>query len=249
MTHYLKFVQAVCERMHPTVQELIASEYAAQKSEEWLRLRGNMLTASDLATALGINPYEKPDDLILKKCGFKKFDGNFATAHGNKYEDEARDKYCAQYGEVCHEIGLRPHPLHNWLGGSPDGITESGKLIEIKCPLKRKITPEVPVYYMPQLQILMEILDLETCDFIQYKPAEVAWPEAEEFMVTHVVRDREWFRVNFETMRTFWDRVLWHRQNGCDALIKPKRTRKTPVTVKPKAICEIEDDPNVDSDA
>jgi hypothetical protein len=38
--------------MHPNVKALIEREYAAQKSEEWLDLRGNMLTASDAATAI-----------------------------------------------------------------------------------------------------------------------------------------------------------------------------------------------------
>jgi predicted phage-related endonuclease len=55
-----------------------------------------MLTASDAATAIGCNPYETPEGLIMKKCGFKTFDGNAATEHGNKYENEARDIYCAR---------------------------------------------------------------------------------------------------------------------------------------------------------
>lgn len=227
--------------MHPVVQELISREYDAQRSEEWLRLRGNMLTASDLATALDLNPYEKPRDLILKKCGKKKFDGNTATFHGNKYEDTARDIYCEKYGEVCHEIGLHPHPEHTWLGGSPDGITESGKLVEIKCPLTRKITPEVPVYYMPQIQLLLEILNLEEAVFIQYKPAEIAWPGPEEFVVTEVTRDREWFREQFPRMKEFWDKVLWHRENGCEELMpKPRKPRATPK--KKNTQCEIVDD-------
>ena len=101
--------------MHPKVQELISKEYDAQRSEEWLKLRGNMLTASDAASAIGDNPYEKPEDLILKKCGYGTFKGNAATYHGNKYEDVARDIYCEKYGEVAHEIGLHPHPKYSWL--------------------------------------------------------------------------------------------------------------------------------------
>lgn len=216
--------------MHPQVAKLINHEYAAQRSAEWLALRGNMLTASDAATAIGVNPYEKPEDLILKKCGHKKFDGNQATQHGNKYEDEARDIYCKQYGEVCHEIGLYPHEVHKWLGGSPDGITESGKLVEIKCPLRRKITPEVPVYYIPQLQLLMEILNLEEAVFIQYKPAELTWPNPHEFCVTEVKRDREWFVTQMPVMDALWKRVIWHREHGVEELLKPppkkRATRK-----------------------
>lgn len=226
--------------MHPVVEELIKAEYAAQRSEEWLALRGNMLTASDAATAIGCNPYEKPDDLILKKCGLIKFEGNAATAHGNKYENVARDMYCEKYGEVAHEIGLRPHPLYSWLGGSPDGITESGKLLEIKCPMGRQIKDEVPVHYLPQLQLLMEILDLESCDFIQYKPEELTWPKPEEFQVTHVKRDREWFKTYLPVMEAFWQRVIYHRANGCDAIM-PKPKRKRAVKPKPKPVCRIMD--------
>lgn len=238
--------------MHPQVQKLISAEYAAQRSEEWLKLRGNMLTASDAASAIGDNPYEKPEDLILKKCGHNKFNGNEFTAHGNKYEDEARDIYCERYGEVAHEIGLYPHPEIKWLGGSPDGITESGKLIEIKCPLKRKITPEVPIYYMPQLQLLMEILDLEEAVFIQYKPSELTWPQQPEFVLTEVKRDREWFKEKLPIMENLWKRVLWHRENGVEELLKPKRKSKTEKVKKESIIiehCEIvdvdEDQPNV----
>ena len=214
--------------MHPVVKELIAREYDEQRSEEWLRLRGKMLTASDAATAIGVNPYEKPVDLILKKCGYKKFNGNMATIHGNKWEDVARDIYCEKYNEVAHEIGLYPHPTIDWLGGSPDGVTESGKLIEIKCPLSRKITPEVPVYYMPQLQLLMEILNLEEAVFIQYKPAEIAWPGPEEFVLTEVKRDREWFKEQLPVMDALWKRVIWHRANGCDDIMPKKRAPRKP---------------------
>jgi hypothetical protein len=227
--------------MDPKVQALISREYDAQRSEAWLKLRGNMLTASDAATAIGVNPYEKPEDLILKKCGLKKFDGNIATLHGNKYEEEARDIYCLKYNEVAHEIGLIPHSEHSWLGGSPDGVTESGKLLEIKCPLRRDIKPEVPVYYMPQLQLLMEILDLNQCDFIQYKPADITWPQPAEFVVVHVLRDREWFREQLPVMKALWDRVVWHREHGCDSLLpKPKTSRKPKPIIVPT--CEIIDD-------
>lgn len=229
--------------MHPHVQELISKEYDAQRSEEWLALRGKMLTASDAATAIGDNPYEKPNDLILKKCGYNKFTGNEFTAHGNKYEDEARDIYCERYNEVSHEIGLHPHPKYNWLGGSPDGITESGKLIEIKCPLKRQIKPEVPIYYMPQLQLLMEILDLEEAVFIQYKPPELTWPQPEEFVLVEVKRDRQWFQDKLPIMENLWKRVLYHREHGVGDLLKPKKTRKTPVKTNDVSIekCMIEE--------
>ena len=225
--------------MHPQVAKLIDAEYAAQRSEEWLALRHNMLTASDAATAIGENPYETPKKLIQKKCGLIKFDGNQATMHGNKYEDEARIIYEERYGEKVHEIGLYPHPEIKWLGGSPDGITESGKLVEIKCPLSRQIKDEVPGHYMPQLQLLMEILDLDSCDFIQYKPSSVTWPKPPEFCMTHVKRDRQWFIEKLPIMKEFWDKVIWHREHGIEGPRKLKpRVKK--VVEEEVQVCEIE---------
>ena len=120
------------------------------------------------------------------------------------------------------------HPVHKWLGGSPDGVSESGKLVEIKCPPQRAIIPgEVPEHYMPQLQLCMEILDLESADFIQYKPAATNWPKPEEFDVVNVPRDREWFKTYLPVMKEFWDKVLYFREHK-DELPAPKlkKTRR-----------------------
>jgi|TARA_A200000159_G_scaffold157252_1_gene173143 putative phage-type endonuclease len=227
--------------MHPHVKVLIEREYAAQKSQEWLDLRGNMLTASDCATAISLNHYETPFDLLLKKCGKGPvFTGNEATRHGEKYEDEARILYEQRHNEVVHEIGLCPHPKYTWLGGSPDGVSESGKLVEIKCPMSRDIgNGDVPVHYMPQLQMCMEILDLEEADFIQYKPAETNWPRPEEFTVVNVKRDREWWEKYFPVMEEFWQKVLYHREHGIEVpepkVRKPRKKKVIP--------CEIVIDP------
>jgi putative phage-type endonuclease len=233
--------------MHPNVKALLEREYAAQKSEEWLALRGNMLTASDAATAIGMNKYETAAELLLKKCGLgKKFEGNSATKHGEKYEDEARILYEQRHNEVVHELGLCPHPLYTWLGGSPDGVSESGKLVEIKCPPMRQIIPgEVPIHYMPQLQLCMQILDLEEADFIQYKPAETNWPKAEEFDVVNVKRDPEWWKTNFPIMKEFWEKVVYFREH-LDELPKPKEKKTRVKKEVPPPVCEIEAPPDED---
>lgn len=234
------------------IRKLIEREYAPQKSEEWLSLRGHMLTASDAATAIGVNKYDTPEGLLLKKCGLgEKFTGNAATRHGELYEDEARILYEQRHNEVVHEIGLCPHPVHKWLGGSPDGVSESGKLVEIKCPPMRQIIPgEVPVHYMPQLQLCMEILDLEEADFIQYKPAATNWPKPEEFDVVNVKRDPEWWKTNLPIMEEFWKKVLYFREH-LDELPKPKekKTRKREPKEPKVQTCEIFSDKEDDYDS
>ena len=235
--------------MHPQVARLIEldAEGPAQRTEEWYKLRDNHLTASAVATALGVNKYEKPESLILTKCGHNEFKGNAITEWGNIHEDEARKLYEEMYDEKVHELGILPHPDIDFLAGSPDGVTESGRLVEIKCPARRKITNEVPEHYMPQIQLLLEIMDLEVCDFIQYRPVDGefgSWPDPYEFTVVSVVREREWFTENLPIMRNFWDRVLWHREHGCKELLEDREKRKRGPRKKEKpsdgkVICEI----------
>lgn len=198
--------------MHPKVEELLDKKFDDQRSEEWFALRGNMLTASDLAAALGCNFFKHPETLILEKCGLtKKFEGNEHTARGIRLEPHVRDLYEKQYQKKVYEFGLLVHKEHKWLGGSPDGITEDGILIEIKCP--KKISTSVPVYYMPQIQLLLEIIELEECDFIQYSE------EKDLLKVIKVKRDREWFYKNLPKMDAFWKRVIYKREHGpCELL-------------------------------
>lgn len=197
--------------MHPKVSELLSKKYDDQRSEEWFALRGNLLTASDLAAALGCNFFKSPETLILEKCGYKKFHGNEHTARGIRLENSVREKYDKETNSKTHEIGLLVHPEHKWLGGSPDGVTEDGILVEIKCP--KKISTSVPVYYMPQIQLLMEIMDLEECDFIQY------CEEKDQMKIIRVQRDREWFKEKLPIMDAFWKRVLYKREHGLCELV------------------------------
>ena len=219
--------------VHPKVKELLGRTYHDQRSEAWLQLREGMLTASDVATALGENHYETPDKLLMKKVLKLKWAGNAATAHGTLLEPIARDLYDARYNKKSHEIGLVQHPVHKWLGGSPDGVTEDGMLIEIKCPLTRKIESKVPKHYMPQIQLLLEILDLEECDFIQYRPAG---EKPEEFNVVNVKRSRQWFADALPIMQAFWERVQTAKRNGlCEVEVD-----LTPYTPLNEYICYIQ---------
>jgi putative phage-type endonuclease len=219
--------------MHPKVEALINATYHEQRSQEWLNLREGMLTASDAATALGQNPYQTPEDLWFRKVGRKKWEGNQATMHGTLLEPVARDLYDERTGRKTHEIGLVQHPVHRWLGGSPDGVTEDGFLIEIKCPMSRKIEPKVPKHYEAQIQLLLEILDIEECDFVQYRP------EPFEFEVTRVSRSREWFATSLPIMKTFWDSVVEGRKKGFVCEVTDEPIKSLDPVVEDAPLCEV----------
>ena len=109
---------------------------------------------------------------------------------------------------------------------------------------------------MPQIQLLLEILDLEEAVFIQYKPSELTWPGPEEFVVTEVTRDRKWFEEKLPIMDELWKKVLFHRANGVDEILNKKQKKQKKKTESSAVVlsskCEIvnyvEDQPNVFSE-
>lgn len=166
-----------------------------QRTKLWYTTRVRMLTCSDMAAVLGENPYSNRQAVFRKKTGQSRpFKGNYATARGTRLEPEAISAYERVSGKtVWHEdIGLLQHPDWPQIGGSPDGITHDGILIEIKCPLTRPIIHGFcPPQYVAQVQVLMEICDLELAHFVQYKPGDIYKKEILD--ITIMKRDRDYF--------------------------------------------------------
>lgn len=101
------------------------------------------------------------------------------------------------------------YPGDDWLAASPDGIVESliyglpsRGVLEIKCPFfqgdMRRASPwrRVPLYYIPQAQGLMEILDRDWMDFY-------AWtPKGSSLFRIH--RDKEYWAALKMALSDFW---------------------------------------------
>ena len=157
-----------------------------QRSKEWFEMRNNKITASDCGAVLGENKYEPTFNFILKKVFGSTFETNNSCYHGKKFENVVTLMYEYNYDTVVDEFGLLGHPEHLFLGASPDGIcgpykrdgkTKSllvGRMLEIKCPLFRKIKYEgevkgeiCPIYYWCQVQQQLECCNLDECDFVQ----------------------------------------------------------------------------------
>ena len=205
--------------LHPKVQKLIDSPQWTQRSSEWYDRRKTLMTASDCAAALGIPAFESfrgdPRAHCIHEKVYGKFKGNMFTKWGCEHEDMVCDRFGEIIGEKVLMFGLLVHPDLPWLGASPDGICErSGVMVEIKCPMRRKIVPgEVPEHYMPQVQVQLEVCDLEACAFVQWQPAHLSYNGQEFFDITIVQRDREWFAKNKDALYSFWEDLMEARAN------------------------------------
>lgn len=151
----------------------------AQRSPEWYAMRNSMITASDFAQAVGKGKFGSRDELLVKKVGRdptanKPLDMDIPPLRwGTMYEDVAAAIYARKFGVRLHEFGLVKHPQHDFLGASPDAITENGIMVEIKAPYRRKIDGEIPLQYYYQIQGQLEVCDLEECDYLECMLSEM----------------------------------------------------------------------------
>lgn len=237
---------------------LVRNNRIKQHTALWYSTRKRMITCSDIAAVLGMNPYSSRNQVFRKKTGQSKpFTGNAATRRGNELEAVALRRYVETTGNPVwpEDAGLLQHKDYPQIGGSPDGITLSGILLEIKCPLTREIIPGyIPGYYIPQVQVLMEIFDLEEAHFIQYRPATRFADEVLD--ITKVPRDREFFARALPKLLDFMQEVTdfyekaqlpigtpmidFEKQDPAAVRRKRKRAAEGKATV-----CAFVDDPSV----
>jgi len=156
-------------------------ELPEQRSPEWFQQRKKVLTASSLATACNKDHFKSREELILDKISIedKPFITNPITEWGVKYEEIATKFYESLNDLEILEFGMIPHYEFKIFGASPDGICSNnssnefiGRMLEIKCPPKRKFTKTVPEHYKMQVYGQLECCNLEECDFLQVKLEE-----------------------------------------------------------------------------
>lgn len=163
-----------------------------QKSKEWYQMRDNLITASKVADILGDGHFGNRKEAFLEKINVKinGFKENQFVYHGKKYEKIATMIYEHVYNVKIGDFGLIPYQNDSdtnidYIGCSPDGIQTCitlngkinpnvGRMLEIKCPLKRiiKTSGDVkgticPLHYWEQVQIQLATCNNEECDFWQ----------------------------------------------------------------------------------
>lgn len=106
---------------------------------------------------------------------------NFVSAAmqwGIDHEDDARERYQIETGELVDLVGFLKHPNVRWLGASPDGLVGEDGLIEIKCPesskhveyLRSIRSKVVPDDYKAQMTLQLIVTGRQWCDFVTYDP-------------------------------------------------------------------------------
>jgi putative phage-type endonuclease len=171
------------------------------------------VTASDVPSIVGESPWKNRRSVLFDKTFGIRQPESDAMRHGHYYEPVAIKKFCDKTGAKVEYPGYVKHKKFQWFGGTVDGVATmpdgSRCVIEVKCPVSRKITDEVPAHYIGQVQSYLELLDLDTCLFVQYKPPGPRKPE--EFLITNVKRDRGYMESRLPSLLRFWMDLHVHR--------------------------------------
>ena len=142
-----------------------------QRTKEWHDARDTRLTASDLCDAIKNN--NNSDRIAKKKAKILKDTTNYnvvpALKWGTMYEPMAGRCYSQANNDIgIYEFGLICDKNNEHFGASPDGINELGIMIEIKCPISRKIIDGViPEKYKMQIQGQLAVCNLTECDYVE----------------------------------------------------------------------------------
>lgn len=181
-----------------------------QRTEQWFKDREGKLTASAFGQAAGLGPGSR-QQLWRRLMGMEVFEGNPATDWGEEHEDDAIATYQHfEQAESVELVGFMSHPTMDWLGCSPDFLVGTDGMGEVKCPVTQIVYPEIPVYYMAQMQGQMQVANRQWCDFVVWTPNELS--------IRRVARSDEFWDWMHLRMADFWTWVC--------ARIEPPREKK-----------------------
>ena len=164
------------KKMNNRINYLIDNSITAL-TDMWFKKRANMISATDVPTILKFNEKSTLEELLQKKTHNVRMIDNKYTLHGKKYEDQAIKVLEKKMGINIKEVGYCQSDKIEFLGATPDGICiydNEIHLVEIKCPLGRKINGLIPFNYYAQIQTQLFVCDIKKCFFFECEFKEIA---------------------------------------------------------------------------
>jgi len=146
-----------------------------QRTAEWYEQRHALITASSAWKVL--DSQANFNSFVHSKCvsyqPYTAVNVDSPLHWGQRYEPVSVELYQHTNNTTVGEFGCITHPVHKFLGASPDGINVDpksplyGRMLEIKNIVNREITGIPKKEYWIQMQLQMEVCDLEDCDFLE----------------------------------------------------------------------------------
>ena len=198
-----------------------------QRTASWQEARKGRITGSQAAALLGMSPHVTQAQAIRAwvrhaKGAESEIPDNPAFAWGRQHERASQLAMMRACQIVINDSGFLP--FQDWLGASPDGLTDCGAVAEVKCPFSWRNNPapepkplaDLPHYYM-QVQIEMICAGVERAFFGQYRPP-IGDPLSDDYHpeflhVEEVVADAAWRERYMLELRAMWERLQVELEN------------------------------------
>jgi putative phage-type endonuclease len=204
----------------------------AQGSEPWLSWRRAGLGGSDIATIIGVMPF---DDCTRENVLREKTEGwekptNFAMRRGTRLEPVARSLYEQSRGCTAQPVCVE-HDDYSWMRVSldglcvPHGVADADPwILELKCASMKvhelALEGIVVDYYRPQCQWQLLTCGLELLHFCNYSEAD-RFSEEDRLAVVTVEPDKAYQVQLWYESDKFWQQVLTVRRNRESVGIAP----------------------------
>ena len=136
----------------------------------WLEERRSMLTASDVAAVLGLDPRKGPVAVYADKMGAYALEDSYVLRRGRLHENAIAEEYAEETGRTVEDVGaytIQRHPDIRWLGATLDRVISTSEktpapaagkgTLQIKLGLGsgRDWKEGIPDHYRVQVQVEM----------------------------------------------------------------------------------------------
>ncbi len=168
------------------IQNLLQAPQTEQRTQAWYQQVQSILTASEFSSLYSSE--RQYASLVLSKSGTLPQENtpvNYRHAcrtgelnaldWGIRFEPVIKQFLESKYKLKIQDSGRLIHPKDPKIAASPDGFIvegpqmHAGRLVEIKCPLSRKIGQGIPFDYWCQMQVQMEVTDIDECMYVEAK--------------------------------------------------------------------------------
>ena len=191
-----------------------------QQSEAWYRLKAGMISGTRFSKVMAGDSTATYKDLITDLAGeiitgeVEETYSNAIMERGIALEPEARALYSELIGEVRGTGFCLMDGMEEWIGVSPDGLTDKG-IIEIKCPIRKTHLNYIekgtlPSVYKWQCHGNMMATGAEYCDFMSYYPDMKPFiirvepdKEMQDELMSEIKKTIELVKVKIETYNQY----------------------------------------------
>ncbi|XP_031356789.1 uncharacterized protein LOC116180801 [Photinus pyralis] len=211
-----EYLLSQCEVDQQKIQQVAEFTIGQHKNEGWMIARKMRLTASKFGTILSACKRDKYSPSLFKSL-LEGYDLQkvLAVQWGRDHEETALKTFMETTGKKVHPTGLWLHEC-GFLGASPDGLIDTDKILEIKCPYKFRnctiregvadkkyffyyendqVVVDTSHLYFHQMQGQLYITGRDICIFFVWTPFDCEYFEIE--------KDPEWI-ANLDILKKFY---------------------------------------------